>query len=1175
MIDDEIRPNERVSQEREHHDRAPNELVMARQYSETSARISFALESIDRRAKLDPKQAKKTADLKQELEMWEHIVSAEKLCARLETDEKLGLTSEEAKRRLEKNGPNILTPPRPPPWYIKLLQQFLNFFNILLVVASLICYIAFALDPESKANVWLGVVLNVVVIATVIFTYVQVHKSDKMMEKFKTFLPPRAIVHRDGVAMEIEASGLVVGDLVEVKLGDKLPADVRIIRQQKLKVDNSPLTGESEPVPRTVDCTDKNPLETKNLAFFGSLAVEGTACGIVVHIADDTVFGRIAGLAAGSKSEVTSLQLDIAHFTIFISTLAICVCLTLFIYNLTRSAEIIPNLIFAIGILVAEVPQGLMATVTVCLTLAARRMASRNVLVKKLEAVETLGSTNVICSDKTGTLTQNRMTVVHVGYDLQLASARGASTATTMIDTADACFKTLLYVAACCGKAVFDAIDRRENPDLPIEERKVNGDASEAGILKFVERIHSVAELRASNAELFTIPFNSTNKFMVTGNMVAELPEQVRVCMKGAPERVMDRCTYILTSSGVKPLAASAKQTITEHLSFAMDRGERVLGFAMRDLDVGLFPKTFEFNADEPNFPLDGLTFVGLMALLDPPRESVPEAVRKCQQAGIKVIMVTGDHPVTAKAIAKQVSIIRNPTREEIAQERGIPVEEVDPNEAKAIVVPGSQIADLVEEDWDRILSHQEIVFARTSPQQKLLIVENNQRLGNIVAVTGDGVNDSPALKKANIGIAMGISGSDVSREAANLVLLDDNFSSIVNGVEEGRLIFDNLKKSVCYTVMKLMGEVAPYAALVIVKMPPALSSFITLSIDLGTDMIAGISLAYEAAESDLMHRKPRNPRVDRLVTRRLASFAYLQLGMIEVAAAFFAFFVVTTDYGWYAGGLTGLEGPGFIGATDPAKKRWMFTERDRFKGPVRSMVWFRNSDADFKFKKYFSTTAPPGFITQKEEAYIQLLPTNSTGFNNMIKAIGVETGRPPCVKFSCKLGVNSPSCFTDPTASGIVNITERDLLDNIPNSNIRIGKSRGQGCFELWTLPQFTSVYRHGQSAYYTALVMSQVFSIQNVRTRMVSTFSSRFWRNRLMVFGIVMEFVIVSGILYIPKVSKAFLSQPLHFVHWLPMLPFGVMSLFYDETRKFLIRKGQSDGWRVGVWLYDNTYW
>jgi sodium/potassium-transporting ATPase subunit alpha len=339
--------------------------------------------------------------------------------------------------------------------------------------------------------------------------------------------------------------------------------------------------------------------------------------------------------------------------------------------------------------------------------------------------------------------------------------------------------------------------------------------------------------------------------------------------------------------------------------------GERVLGFCDFELNKNDFPKGFPFNIDEPNFPLDNLRFIGLMSLIDPPRAAVPDAVSKCRSAGIKVIMVTGDHPITAKAIAKSVGIISDGTEtvEDIAVRLGIEIDKVNPREALAVVIHGGELKDLSEEQIDEILMyHTEIVFARTSPQQKLIIVEGCQRMGAIVAVTGDGVNDSPALKKADIGVAMGIAGSDVSKQAADMILLDDNFASIVTGVEEGRLIFDNLKKSIAYTLTSNIPEISPFLFFILLDTPLPLGTVTILCIDLGTDMVPAISMAYETAESDIMKRQPRNPFTDKLVNDRLISMAYGQIGMIQASAGFFVYFVIMADNGFWPGRLFGLR---------------------------------------------------------------------------------------------------------------------------------------------------------------------------------------------------------------------------------------------------------------------------
>merc|ERR1712183_921782 len=422
----------------------------------------------------------------------------------------------------------------------------------------------------------------------------------------------------------------------------------------------------------------------------------------------------------------------------------------------------------------------------------------------------------------------------------------------------------------------------------------------------------NVMDYGKKNTKVCEIPFNSTNKFQVSIHETEDKNDNRQLLvMKGAPERILDRCSTIIVEGRELPLTEEWKNAFETAYMELGGLGERVLGFCDYMLPADKYPSGFPFDADDVNFPLDGLRFVGLMSMIDPPRAAVPDAVTKCRSAGIKVIMVTGDHPITAKAIARSVGIISEGTNtvEDIATQRGCDIKDVNPREARACVVHGGEIKDMSEKQIDEILMyHTEIVFARTSPQQKLIIVEGCQRMGAIVAVTGDGVNDSPALKKADIGVAMGIAGSDVSKQAADMILLDDNFASIVTGVEEGRLIFDNLKKSIAYTLTSNIPEISPFLLFILLSIPLPLGTITILCIDLGTDMVPAISLAYERAESDIMKRQPRCPVNDKLVNERLISLAYGQIGMIQATSGFFTYFVIMGENGFRPGYLIGLR---------------------------------------------------------------------------------------------------------------------------------------------------------------------------------------------------------------------------------------------------------------------------
>mmetsp|Transcript_37875 Transcript_37875/g.55796 ORF Transcript_37875/g.55796 Transcript_37875/m.55796 type:complete len:1533 (+) Transcript_37875:68-4666(+) len=876
-----------------------------------------------------------------------------------------GLTPDTVSAKHEEYGLNILTPPKTKSECQKFVEQITDFFSILLWVGCALCFVAYGLQ-RTVDNLALAIVLGSVVLITGVFGYLQDKKASNLMESFKNMMPEVCTVVRGGGDEVIDASQLVPGDIVKIKYGEQIPADVRILwATDDMAVDNSSLTGEPEAIRKTNMYTDDNPLETANLAFFGTTCPKGQAIAIVVRTGDATVMGRIARLTTSTDTSETPINREINHFVHIISGVAIFLGVLFFALGFIVGTYWASNLAFMIGIIVANVPEGLLITVTVCLTLTANRMASNSVIVKNLKGVETLGSTTCICSDKTGTLTQNIMTVQNLCFDGEIFNAN-CGTRKDNINRESKTYEKMIRVANVCNTAKFDQKSKHGKPFQENEtladgssQVKINwrciGDATESSLIKFIQALDiDVDEMRNQYEQLGSIPFNSANKYMVSVNAVPGSDAPL-VTMKGAPERVLARCDRAMINGEVVPLEGEVLDRIVEMQTQCSSNGLRVLGFAERECDPEQFPKGYKYETENPNFPIGNdpnnkkfhpashgkLVFLGLYAIIDPPRPQVKGAVAKCKAAGIRVIMVTGDHPATAKAIAKQVGIIWGDDNrggpidgpatqddyEAWNQERGLSRENptnadgerwFDPRLAPAIVVPGweidAQFSDYWEldesgekfykispEKWDDILGHTQIVFARTSPQQKLIIVENCQLRGEIVAVTGDGVNDAPALKKADIGVAMGITGSEVSKQAADMILMDDNFASIVAGIEEGRLIFDNLKKSIAYTLSSNIPEIAPFLMYITIAIPQALSTILILFVDLGTDMVPAISMAWENAESDIMRRPPRDAKVDRLVTNKLIFFAYLQIGVIQALAGFFTFFVVMHDYGYPA----------------------------------------------------------------------------------------------------------------------------------------------------------------------------------------------------------------------------------------------------------------------------------
>ncbi|ETE66743.1 Potassium-transporting ATPase alpha chain 1 [Ophiophagus hannah] len=857
------------------------------------------------------KKKEKLENMKKEMDVDDHQLSIEELEMKYRTNVNKGLTSTVAGEILLRDGPNELKPPKGTPEYVKFARQLAGGLQCLMWVAAAICLIAFGIqcgqgDLTSADNLYLAVALIAVVVVTGCFGYYQEFKSTNIIASFKNLVPQQATVIRDGDKFQINANQLVVGDLVEIKGGDRVPADIRIITGQGCKVDNSSLTGESEPQNRTPECTHESPLETRNIAFFSTMCLEGTATGVIINTGDRTIIGRIASLASGVENEKTPIAIEIEHFVDIIAGLAIFFGATFFVVAMVIGYPFLRAMVFFMAIVVAYVPEGLLATVTVCLSLTAKRLARKNCVVKNLEAVETLGSTSVICSDKTGTLTQNRMTVSHLWFDNQIHTADTTEDQSGQsFDQSSETWRALCKVVSLCNRASF----KSGQDSVPVPRRIVIGDASETALLKFSEiTLGNVMEYRERYKKVCEIPFNSTNKFQL------EDPRDQRhlLVMKGAPERILERCSTIMIKGQELALDEQWREAFQTAYMDLGGLGERVLGFCHLYLPQNEFPRGYHFDSDETNFPTSGLCFAGLISMIDPPRATVPDAVMKCRTAGIRVIMVTGDHPITAKAIAASVGIISegSETVEDIATRLRIPVEQVNKRDARACVINGGQLKDLESEELVEIL-------------------KMHPEMGAIVAVTGDGVNDSPALKKADIGVAMGIAGSDAAKNAADMILLDDNFASIVTGVEQ---------------------ELTPYLIYITVSVPLPLGCITILFIELCTDIFPSVSLAYEKAESDIMHLKPRNPRRDRLVNEALAVYSYFQIGRcsgsrnptqpvllclagaIQSCAGFVDYFTAMAQEGWFPLKCVGLraawENDHFQDVQDSYGQEWTFGQR-------------------------------------------------------------------------------------------------------------------------------------------------------------------------------------------------------------------------------------------------------
>ncbi|KAH9035191.1 sodium-potassium ATPase [Lactarius pseudohatsudake] len=787
---------------------------------------------------------------------WHHV-SIDEALRRLGASPHTGIDSPQAQRRAAQYGPNQISPP-PSRVLRKVLGWVFGGFGSLLLAASVVCFLAWKPlgEPAPQAsNLALAVVLLVVVVLQAIFNAWQDFSTSRVMSSIQGMLPADVIVLRDGKQATVPAAALVPGDIVQITLGQKVPADVKLIDVSgDIRFDRSVLTGESEPIAGRLDKTNDNILETKNIALQGTLCVSGSGRGLVFQTGDNTVFGRIAKLSSAAPTSMTTLQREILRFVVIIASLATMVAILIVILWAAWLRHSFPNyintsglLIDVVSVMVAFIPEGLPIAVTLSLAKVANTLSKHKVLCKSLSIVETLGSVNVLCSDKTGTLTQNKMHVEDAAiYDVtySLSSLR---------DSLDSAPHSII-----------------ENQHA---NRKINGDATDSALLKFADfLLASVDAARTRWRHVHKMAFNSKTKYMLT--LSEAVPPTNNEASRVPQKFLLGRCSHVVSPGADKPtfLTYAARQRIVAIQEQWAAQGRRVILLARRVVPRDALPKE-----------------------LDPPISLT--TVRTCRGAGIRFFVVTGDHPATAVAIAAQAGIITNPAAVHHAsdlleqssfkdKEHVEITEPHDPSDPpQSIVITGAELETLSPEQEDILCSYKEIVFARTTPEQKLRIVRSMQARECVVAVTGDGVNDAPALRAADCGIAMG-NGSDVAREAADMVLLED-FSAIVVALEYGRLVFDNLKKTTLYLLPAgSFSELMPILLNVVLGVPQMLSNIQMILICVATDVLPALSMCFEPPESGLLSRPPRNIRKDRLANVRLLLHAYGFLGILESLCA-------------------------------------------------------------------------------------------------------------------------------------------------------------------------------------------------------------------------------------------------------------------------------------------------
>lgn len=755
-----------------------------------------------------------------------------------------GLSSGEAAERLLDVGRNSFEVKDPWKTARSFGKQFTNFFTILLIVSAVICFVAHRINPGEGMNI-LGWALAVVALLNAFFSFIQEYRAERAMEALQKFLPQMVEVMRQDGIVKIAADEIVPGDLLLLAEGDKISADARIVAADGLLVSNAPLTGEAAPCALTPEASSKRLTESENIAFAGCSVVRGSGKAVVFATGLRTEFGKLAHLSQAIKRDPSPLEQETAHMVRTLTKIAVGMGLGFFAYGLATGRPLWVNLVFMMGIIVANVPEGLLPTFTLSLAMGSLRMAKKNVLVKSLNSVEALGAVHVICSDKTGTLTENKLSITEL-VDAQTGEPLDEDRQRILLTQALAASEIRKSDQGLSGDPLDVAVGQKY--------LGLQGDL-DAALAEVAHRFAFDVEKRRSAG---IISGADKNIFVVKGAFEALAP--MLNAVRTTPEE-----------SNRTPAGEDSLNQAEEVLRSMASRGLRVIGVAAKQLDE--MPEKPEQDELE-----NGLTLLGFIGIEDPLRPEVPAAVAKCHTAGIEVLLITGDHPDTARAIANKAGIIAGDDDE--------------------VLMTGDELERLSESSLAQKLEAGTKVFARTTPEQKMKIVASLKNMEKIVAMTGDGVNDAPALKAADVGIAMGRMGTDVARESAQIILLDDNFASIVAGIEEGRTVFANIKKFTNYVLVSNGPEILPYLLYIVFPVPLALNILHILSIDLGTDIIPSMALGQEPPDQDAMLHPPRE-RGQGLLTAGLITHSYLFLGLLEGLWSLTLFFYVLVSGGW------------------------------------------------------------------------------------------------------------------------------------------------------------------------------------------------------------------------------------------------------------------------------------
>lgn len=801
----------------------------------------------------------------------------------LETS-KRGLSTEEAEKRLEKYGANQIEEIKKTPIIYEFLANLYQLLALLLWAASILAFISGT--PQ------LGLAIIAVIIINAIFSFWQEYQAEKAIEALKRILPTTAKVIRDGKESEILSSQLVPGDIMILEEGDNISADARLVEAFQMKVDSSTLTGESKPVWKVAEVEegDENPVEVHNLVFAGTSVVSGSGRAVVFATGVHTEFNKIAALTQEVKDELSPLQKELRRVTQIIAILAVLMGLILFTVNIYLvSLPLSVAFLFAIGLTVANIPEGLLPTVTLSLAASVQKMAQKNALIKRLSSVETLGSTNIICTDKTGTLTRNEMTVRKIWIPYEILDVTGTGyepQGEFLYQGEEVSHEQIRELRLLMRSATFANDAKLVKPSKLGEKWKILGDPTEAALLVAARKNgFDWKERIKEQPRILELPFDSKRKSM---SSIHQKGPVKMAYIKGAPKKMIALSSQISVDGKVRIFSEEEKEQIIRVHDELAASGLRILGMAYRELPP-------DFEDYRPQSVEKDMVFVGMVAMQDPPRPEVKPAVEDCHRAGIRILMITGDYGLTAQSIAEEVGIIS-----------GEPCQ----------IIKGKELDKLSDEQVKEILRGDcNVIFARAVPEHKMRIASLLESEDEIVAMTGDGVNDAPALKKADIGVAMGITGTDVAKEASDMILTDDNFATIVGAIKEGRTIYENIRKFITYIFSHETAEIIPFVLMVVLGIPLPITVMQILAIDLGTDTLPALALGVGPSESDVMDRPPRS-RKEGLLNRFVIIRGYVFLGLIEAVLVMSGYFWVLFSAGWSFGINLSFSDPLYLKAT-------------------------------------------------------------------------------------------------------------------------------------------------------------------------------------------------------------------------------------------------------------------